>query len=164
MSTITIDMRNLKNTIKRLDRWVKDFSLDSLKKTSDKVATDYRKLIRAGKDGNNNSMLRVRDSTMKMPIRYGGPDKRIRGDVKKNRKPLVATGKAVESIKSTKRGDRYEIGPVSSHGKIVFGVNSRARTTNNGNNVAIRDPLVVSDRQLDIVENELLKSLDKALR
>ena len=47
---------------------------------------------------------------------------------------------------------------------MILAVNSKTRRTRNNTVQPARDALIVSDRQFDIIEKELIKSLVKALK
>lgn len=134
-----------------------------INKASIEIANKYKSNIREGKDGAGNFMWNVTDSTMKQPIRYY-EDAAIRGEVRSSRTPLYARGDAISSIKSKKTSRGHEIGPTTKHGQLIFGVNEKSRTTKQGNYVPARNPLIVSDVQLDIIEKHILDGITKVIK
>jgi hypothetical protein len=163
--SITIETKNVKGILKRVNQWAKDVDGKDLKPIVALITEDYKKQIRAGNDGSGKRMPLIKISTLKMPVRFGDLNSPIREDVNNSVKPLVATGKTVNSIRYTKKGDGYEIGASDKKSDMILAVNSKTRRTRRGNTVQpARDALIVSDRQFDIIEKELLKSLEKALR
>ena len=162
--SITIESRSFNRTWKQVLNWAKNFDGKPLSDIVEKVTKDYKEKFKDGKDGHGQDMLRVRQSTMDMPIRYGGPDSRIRREVNSSRKPLNATGETIRSIKKKKVRDGYEIGASTSHGRDILAINVKPRAIKSGGTVPARDPLVAGEKQLDIIEAELIKSLEKALR
>ena len=160
---ISIDTSQLKSLNKRLSNWVFNGATKAIGKASKKIATKYKSNMREGKDGAGNLMWDVTDATMKAPIRYGS-DPAIRGEVRSSRTPLYARGRTIDSIKSRKTAKGYEVGPTTSHGQKILAVNEKARTTKQGKFVQARNPLIVSDVQMDIIEDAILDDLDKILR
>ena len=163
MSTITIETKSLENVFKKLSAWIFDMENGvDLKKSADKIVLDLRKKIRTGRTGDGSKMHLVSEATMDMPI-SGSRDRRKRRDVNGSREPLVATGESVSSIKAKKHGNEYRIG-ATGRGKKKFSYNEAKRTSRSGRVIPSRDPFVTGEDQLTILESELLKSLDKALR
>jgi len=153
---ITIDIKDLEKVTKSLVNWSKTVSSNDLDKATTKMTESYKTLIRGGMTGEGDLMPLVEESTMNMPIRFGDKNSPIRSSVNGSRKPLVATGEAVNSIKKKAIKDGYEIAPSTDHGELIFGYNALKAPTK-------RDPLVVGEIQLAMIEDALLKSLDKAL-
>jgi len=159
MLQINLDLTDLKRGLAKLLQWADKGYRSDVNNAAITLTKDYKDKIKQGVDGSGVAMKRVKDITMEMPIRRGS-DTAIRKEVNSSRKPLVARGRAVESIrKRSVSRNRIEIAPSTQHGKIVFGYNAstgKARTK--------RDPLIVSDKQMDIIESEILKNLDRVLR
>lgn len=153
---MTIDISGWKSLKNRVSNWVLSGADKDVKKASNVLANKYKTQIKSGKNGDNSSMPNVKDVTMESPIRYGS-DPAIRQSVRSSRTPLYARGRAVNSIKSKKVSEGYEIGPSTSHGDLVFSYNANSAPTK-------RDPLIVSDVQIDIIEDHIFDGLDKALR
>jgi len=141
---------------RNLLRWAKSAFRADVHRASDKVRKNVQGNIRQGKDGAGNSMVNIKPQTLDMPIRFA-TDKTKRREVRSSRKPLVARGNAVNSIKMKKGKDRDIIEPSTKHGRTVFRYNALSAPTK-------RDALVVGDNHEKIIEDEILKGLDKALR
>lgn len=123
-----------------------------LERGSRLLASDYTKRIKRGSGASGESLKPVEESTMNQPIRRGGPDRRIRRTVNPAKNiPIVATGETAESIKSKKIGDEFHISSNTSKGDMILEVNRKLG----------RDPVQVSGNQMDIIEKEILKELDK---
>ena len=163
MPTITIDSSGWKRLSNKLRDYFHSGIHPILENASLKISNKYKAQIRAGKTGADNFMMDVSEATMKSPIRAGS-DKAIRGEVRSSRSPLYARGRAIESIKSIKTAKGFEIGPTTSHGQMIFGVNEKARVTKKGNRIPARNPFVVSDVQLDIIEKSVLESIDRIIK
>jgi hypothetical protein len=81
---------------------------------------------------------------------------------------MKATGKTAASIKSSKTGaDEWEIGSDTAQGNAILA--SNAKTTHGGLpfagdvSKAVRDPIQVTDKQMDILEKTLVDGLERAL-
>jgi len=147
-----------------LKRWArKDIDKDVEIAVKD-VAINYKKQIKAGNDGANRPMARVLPVTMDLPVRIktdATPRREVNGSVK----PLVARGRMVNSIRSKKTGKNFEIGASTPHGNIVLSANANPAARGIQTRAPIkRNPLVVSNVQVRMIEKEILKGLDKALR
>jgi len=163
MSTITIETKSLENVFKKLSAWIFDMENGvDLKKSADKIVLDLRKKIRTGRTGDGSKMPLVSEATMDMPI-SGSRDRRKRRDVNGSRNPLVATGESVSSIKAKKHGSGYRIG-ATGRGEKKFSYNQAPRRGKGDKEIPARDPFVTGEDQLTILESDILKSLDKALR
>lgn len=156
MERILFNDKELRDFTKRMNDWAANGVNEDVQKSADKIATDYRTKIKSGKTGDNSQMANVKQVTMESPIRHGS-DPAIRGEVRSSRTPLYARGRAVNSIKAKRTSKGADIGPTTVHGQTVFGYNAFSAKTK-------RDPLIVSDAQLDIIEKEILKSLDKVIK
>ena len=107
--------------------------------------------------GSGEPLRQVKRSTMTSPIRYGGPDKRIRGSVNPSTNPLKATGKAINSITSKKiNKNTQEVAPNTPHGKMIFEYNAHKAKTK-------RDPIIISDKQVKLIEDSVVDALTKEL-
>jgi len=164
--SITIESRSFNRTMRQLKNWSRDIMGKGFEVIAEKVTKDYKKRFIAGQDGDGRKMPEVKKSTMDMPISISGKyeDARIRREVNSSRKPLNATGASIDSIKKYKKSDGYEIGPSTQRGEDIFKINRNKRTSKKGSVIPARDMLVIGDKQLDIIEAELIKSLEKALR
>ncbi len=99
-------------------------------------------------------MKPVEESTMNMPIRRGGPDRRIRKTVNPNKsRPIQATGKTIRSIKTKRKGNTYEISSRTGKGDMILEVNRKLG----------RDPLQITEAQIRILEDDLVRSFEKII-
>ena len=101
--SITIETNNVKHMLKRVWNWAKEVDGKDLKPIVDLITKDYKSQIRKGNDGSGKRMPLVKMSTMKMPVRFGDTNSPIREDVNNSVKPLVATGKTVNSIRYVRK-------------------------------------------------------------
>lgn len=157
MALAQINSSSLRKLLRGLVYFYEKGHEKSISKAAGEALIDYKDKIKSGKDGANVPMQSVKDSTMDMPIRYS-TDKRIRKTVRSSKKPLVASGKAVGSLRKSRDSNGYKIEPSTEHGKRVFAYNS-----SQGASGVDRDPLIASDVQLDMLEKSLLKGIDKVL-
>ena len=138
-----------------------------MKKTSTKLAKRYRDMIKAGNEPDKRSSP-LQDSTMISPIRVGDKGSPIRGEVNPSRTPLVATGKFVNSIKSKSKNNLrsivFEIGSDSVHGNNVLYSNFKGKANWKHGGGKIRDPLRVTDREVEFIADEIVKDLDRTLK
>ncbi len=164
MAELTINLTSLKSFYRSLKQWAKDDFEEDVDKASLKLVDKYKQQIKAGKTGAEGIMRAVKPVTLDMPIRIDS-DSAIRREVNPSVKPLVARGRAVNSIKRRRAGDKFLIEPSTLHGKRVFVDNAfpSVRGIQRTQKV-VRDPLIVSDIQVDIIEKEILKGIDKAIR
>lgn len=130
------------------------------------MATDYRHRIKSGLDASGGRLAPLKKSTLEAPIRVGD-NSQIRQGL--GNTPLVATGETVDSIRGKKVGfDTWEISSNSVHGNRVL--RSNAKQTHSGlpftgdTPKPVRDPLTVSDKQLDMAVDQILQDLERILR
>ena len=153
MLKISIKNDSVSRLLRRLQRWADRGSRTTMKKASKDLAAWYRKNMRAGREPKR-AMAAVKESTMNMPIRMGGPDKRIRSSVNSNKnRPINATGKTINSIKVKGRRNTYEISSDTAKGDMILDVNYKLG----------RDPLKVTTETLDQIENAIVKDLEKII-
>ena len=165
MLKVTINSGSLKRYLSKLKATIRKTLIRAAERSSKVLAKDYKSKIKRGLGASNEPLVKVRDSTMRQPIRRGGPDKRIRGNVNASRNPLIATGKTVNSIQAKKGKDQfsYEISSNSSKGDMILTVNAKGKA-DKVTYAGIRDPLKVTNQQVDIVEKEILKELDRLFK
>ena len=149
----------------RLLRFIKSKLFSATQKGAEKgsklVASDYTSKMSRGVTGRNKPIKPVRESTMNQPIRRGGPDRRIRRSVNPSAGVAVyATGETARSIRSKRNGKWiWEVSSATAKGDMILGVNAKELPSRNIKNV--RNPLQVGKDQLDILEKEILKEIDK---
>lgn len=101
----------------------------------------------------------VTNITINSPVRWGGPDKRIRGSVNANQGlPIQATGATINSITHKRSGDEWQIASSTSKGDMILEVNSKGRA-GKVKFAGVRDPLVVTGREEKIIIDTLLDDL-----
>lgn len=121
--------------------------------------------ISNGEDSDGASLAPLAQSTLQAPIRLVD-DSSIRstwGDT-----PLHATGKLKEDIVSEKINDNeWEIGAYSGYGEKIL--SSNAKRSHSGipfggdTPKPVRDVLTVSEKHLDIIENNLVNDITRLL-
>lgn len=136
-----------------------------LSNASSKVAEQAREAIKAGQDTQGRAMAPLKKATLEGPVR------RENGDTPRafyGATPMSATGKTANSIVSKKAGDNaWEISSNTDLGDAIL--YSNAKQTHSGRPFGgdtpkvSRDPLQVSDKQMALIENALLKGIDGAL-
>ena len=153
--------------MKVLNKWAERGIFRGMKKTSTKLAKRYRDMIKAGNEPDKRSSP-LQDSTMISPIRVGDKGSPIRGEVNPSRTPLVATGQTVNSIKSkTKNNLRsivFEIGSDDARANRILGANARGKANWKHSGSVKRDPLRVTDREVEFIADEIVKDLDRTLK
>ena len=163
---ISINHKALTKLMKDLKKWSKSKVLDDIGRSAKTVTTKYKSQIRAGLKGDNTPMVNIKNETLDMPIRWG-TDPVKRGHVRSSRKPLHARGNLINSIKSRRVKNSFVIEPNTIHGKRVLETNAFTPQVKFGKKTSprpIRDPLIVSDVQVKIIEDEIIKGLEKAIR
>jgi len=150
-----------------LPRKVENAVIGAVKIGSKKVTLGYRENMSRGLDARGVPMKTVNESTMNMPVRISS-DKRIRRTVNPSSKGLVATGETAKSITSKRVGkNEYYIYSKSVRGNNILTSGANPGLANRGivkGRRVKRDPLTVTDKQIDVFENEILAQLDKVLK
>jgi len=132
--------------------WINFGSEVVVDKGSKVLTRNYINLMLRGLNSDGTKMKPVKESTMNQPIRYGGPDKRIRRNVNSDKsKPIQATGKTIKTLKSTRNGKTWTIAPSTQKATLIFEKNQKLG----------RDPLTVSDKQVQQMENIIIDDLVK---
>lgn len=129
------------------------------------LAGKYRQQIFQGKNADGSNMAPLTKATIEGPIRREG-NNAIRS--RYGNSPLDATGETINSIQSVKTGfDSWEIAPQTDKGRKI--INSNAKTHHGGFRFygdtpkPVRDPLTISDPQLDYMEDQIFKDLERVL-
>lgn len=155
----------LKALFEGLGKWVGSDSRNDVNRGAEGIAKDLRTKIANGQGADGSPLAPLKKSTLEGPVRRDGdPQKRsASGSI-----PLKASGKTADSIRSQKTGfDEWEISSATDRGDMIL--SSNASQTHSGKPFAgdtpkpIRDPLQVTDKQMDLLEDELLKGIDRAL-
>lgn len=165
MSVEIRGLEGVKQLFVSLGRWANTGSRGNVGDGAVVIAKQLREAIARGQGSDGSPLAPLTKATLEGPVRRDG-DTQIRGDV--GAIPLSASGKTANSIKSKKVGlDEWEISADSDRGDMIL--YSNAKQVHNGSPFggdtpkANRDPLQVSDKQMDLMEDELLKGIDKAL-
>lgn len=129
------------------------------------MALDYRGKIKRGLDASGKPLVALKKATLEGPIRRdGNPTPRtFYGNT-----PMSATGETADSIVSKRATpETWEVYSASEHGNMVLA--SNMKTTHSGSPFAgdtpkaIRDPLTITNDQEQIIEDEILKDLDRVI-
>ena len=152
---IKMDRRQFLRFKRRLKGWLFFGIEKDVDKGSKALARNYQKQITRGLDANGSPMKPVKESTMNSPIRWGGPDKRIRRTVNPARnRPIQATGASIKSIHSKQKSKReWEITHGAGKALKAFSLNRKLG----------RDPLQVTDKQIKIIEDAILDGFERTL-
>lgn len=157
---MTIKLGGIPQLIWKLKSRIRRVALRGLENGSKKLAPDYSRRIRMGIGASGRALRPVKNSTMDMPIRMGGPDRRIRRSVNNSKIPIVATGKTANSISAKKKTqEEWEVSANNSKSDMILAVNAKVSPSDNIK--LARDPLQVAKPQLDLVEKEILKEIDR---
>ena len=149
----------------KIDGWVDTGMRLGLDQAVKGLASKYQMQLYDGKNADGSDMAPLREATLKGPVRREG-NKTVRESL--GNTPLFATGKTAESIQGKRiDNDTWEIAPNNAHGIAVL--ESNAKTSHGGfpfygdTKKPVRDPLTVDDPQLDYLEEDLVKSLERML-
>lgn len=157
--------------MQRLATWISNGSRQTVDNTVKTMAQNYKNQIRAGLEADGSQMAPLKPATLRSPIRRGLSQAESISTIRSNlgKTPLNATGETANSITAKKVApDTWEISPNSKHGQKIL--NSNAKTSHHGfpfmgdTPKAVRDPLQVSDKQMDLLEDRIVADLEKILR
>lgn len=163
-----VDIRGkeaLAQLLTNLTEWTGNGARVNVGQGADDMANDYQAKIRNGQGADGSPLAPLKKSTLDGPIRREGDTepRRTHGDV-----PLNATGFTAHSITSKKvANDEWEISSNTDRGDMIL--YSNAKQTHSGlpfggdTPKVSRDPLQVTDKQMDILEKHLLDGIDQAL-
>jgi len=150
-----------------LRNWANKGMGQSMVKTSNKLAKRYRRMIRSGIEPDKRSEPLDPD-TMSIPIRVGDKGSPIRSSVNQSATPLVATGRTVNSIKSKKTSGfgsvKFTIGSDDRRANNILTANAFGEANWNHGGGKRRDPLRVTNKEIDFIEEEIVKELDKVIK
>ncbi len=130
------------------------------------LAKGYQRAIEAGLDAEGSPMTPLKKATLEGPIRRQN-NSRKRGDL--GSKPLSATGATAKSIGVKKVSSyEWEISSNTGHGDKILASNatkSHAGDPPFAGDVkkAVRDPLQVTDKQEEVIEDAIVRVLDRML-
>lgn len=151
-----IKMGGLPRLIRKVKNQVTRAVYKGAAEGSELVEKDLQKRLRTGQNASGSPAKRVKETTMNQPIRRGGPDKRIRKTV--NPSPgisIYATGETARSIQSRREANNeWEVSSITAKGNMILEVNAKMG----------RDPIQAAKPQIDIVEKEILKEIDRLFK
>jgi hypothetical protein len=155
----------LASLLESLKTWTDSGSRSNVGQGADDMANDFQDKIRRGQSADGSPMAPLRKATLDGPVRreINTESRRNYGDV-----PLNATGKTAHSITSKKKGvDTWEISPNTERANMILASNAKEGHSGapfaGDTPKAVRDPLQVTDKQLDILEKHLLDGIGRAL-
>jgi hypothetical protein len=154
----------IRTILNGIETWANSGSKDSVNKAASKLAVGYANNIRGGYEADGSDMAALKPSTLEGPIRRGSdPTPRNHyGAV-----PLNASGALANSIKATRTSPiEWEIAG-NDRGDMILRSNSKKAHSGypfaGDTPKAIRDPLQVSEKQMDIIEDVLVQDLERVL-
>ena len=160
MLKVSMKLGGLPKLLRRVKGSLFKASYKGLETSAKKLAPEYRRRIQMGVGASGRPLKPIRNSTLDMPIRMGGPDTRIRRTVNNSKSPINATGKTASSITPKRLNiDAWEISSSTPKGDMILAVNAKVSPSSNIKQV--RDPLQVAKPQVDTVEKEILKEIDR---
>lgn len=144
-----------------LTRWVHLDSPNDVDKAVEEKAKQIKDNLSQGRDAEGEPLRTLSADTLNGPVRRTSDTK-----VRKNYgvTPMYASGKTAESIGVTKLGSRtWIIGAKNAYGNMILSgnVNPRGNDPPFKGNVRkpSRDVLVVGDKALNLIEEELVKGI-----
>lgn len=151
--------------ISRLGEWAGAGVLDVLDSTVKEVASDYRDKISKGQGASGESLAPLRQSTLNREVRRESSQtiRSALGSV-----PMSATGATAQSIQATRVSlEEWEISSGTDLGDAILSSNAAKSHTGTpfygDTNKVVRDPLQVSDVQVDLIEKRLNEDLERLL-
>lgn len=155
--------------IKRIIANVQDFAnrgyVDVVQRGAEKVAEAVKDDMRNGMEHGSEPMAPLALSTLEGPIRRDGDSgqRKTYGYV-----PLYASGNLVNDIAAIKiNNNEFEVTAKSELGRIKLASNSK--TSHSGAPFAgdtpkpVRDPLQATDKRMDIIFDELVSGIERAI-
>lgn len=155
----------VEEAVKKIKDWADSGYQITLTNAVDGLASRVRDDIRHGMETDTTPMAPLKESTLKGPVRRdGNPTPReFYGDT-----PLNATGALANDIVGQKiNKNEYEVGAYSDEGNMKL--SSNAKTNHSGSPFAgdtpkpTRDPLQVTEKRLDYIEEAIVADIEKAL-
>jgi hypothetical protein len=159
-------MQGLRELLRKLEGFVFDGSREAAGVGARSLAKGYQKAIGAGLEADGSPMTPLKKATLNGPISRKN-DSRKRSDLGST--PLHATGATAKSISVKKvSSSEWEVSSNTSHGDMVLANN--ATRSHSGDppfagdvKKAQRDPLQVTDKQMDTIEDEIVRVFDRML-
>jgi hypothetical protein len=158
-------METVLNLFSRLIDFQKTGIVVAVDRGAKDLTKGYQKAIEAGLGADGSPLAPLKKSTLEGPIRVQD-NSRKRSDL--GGKPLSATGATARSIGLKKVGmDTWEISSNTAKGDAILSSNAKgggkdAPFAGDVRKVK-RDPLQVSDKQIDVLEDAIVKVLDRML-
>lgn len=158
-------MSELRDFFRKLEGFMFDGSREAAGVGAKDIAKGLQKAVGEGKGADGASLTPLKKSTLEGPIRRQD-NSRKRSDL--GSKPLSASGATAKSITSKKvNSSEWEVSSNTSRGDMILSSNAKG----GGNDPpfagdvrkAKRDPLQVSDKQVDTIEDAIVKVLDRML-
>ncbi len=158
-------MESLVRLFDALAGWVNSGSRGMMDKTVKDLASKYRSQISQGLNADGSPMASLRPATLKGPVRRES-NPTIRETL--GNTPLNATGRTSASIQGVKTGsDEWQIASQTDEGRKIL--SSNAASSHGGfpfygdTQKVVRDPLVLEEKQLDFIEDQIVKDLERIL-
>ena len=165
MSAEVRGQQDIERLFSSLGEWVNDGSRHDVDKGVQEIAKDIREKISRGQDADGSPLQPLSKATLDGPVRRDD-NPTLRSHY--GQTPLYGSGKTAQSITGKKSGiDSWEVSSDSDLGDAILA--SNAKTIHHGNPFGgdtpkpIRDPLRVTEKQMDVMEDSLLEGIDKAL-
>ncbi len=156
-------LEEVKALLLRLVGWSWDGSRKNVDKAAKDIASLVKENMKEGRDSDGVSFAPLAKATIEGPVRREGNSQKRSGSI-----PLVASGRTADSIGVKKPdSETWEITSTTSDGQKILA--SNAKESHNGfpfigdTPKPIRDPLVVSEKHLDLLENEIIKGIEEVL-
>lgn len=155
----------IKTIFDGIETWANNGSKDSVNRASIKMADEYGNNIRVGENADGSDMAALKKSTLEGPVRRGSDPtpRNFYGAI-----PMNASSELSRSIRSNRKSPiEWEIAANTERSDMIL--SSNAKRNHSGypfagdTPKAIRDPLQVSDKQMDIMEDALVEDLEKVL-
>lgn len=160
-------LKEVEALLQQIQTWADSGSKKDALEGASNLVKDYKGKIRKGQGADGSPLPKLSDTTLGGPIRRE-TDTRTRRYYGAN--PLSATGALEESIAIvSKNNNEIEIASNTARGDKILASNatsSHAGDSPFSGDVSkpVRDPLQVTDKQMDIMEKALADGLDRILR
>lgn len=164
-------MNELVLLFQRLASWINNGSRQTVDRSVKTLTHSYKTRIRSGLNADGSPMAPLKPSTLRSPIRRGLSQAESISTIRSNlgNTPMSASGNLADSITGKKTGpDLWEISSDSKIGNKIL--SSNAAKSHHGfpfigdTPKAVRDPLQVTDKQIDLVEDQIVQDLERILR
>ncbi len=156
-------MEQVKQSLDRIQIWADSEYRATVNEGATEIAKDIKEAIQNGQDALGNPLAPLTDATLEAPIKINRSKtpRNVYGNT-----PLHATGNLANTIVSERIGpDEWEIGANSKYGDVILSSNARRKSDHAGipffgdTPKYMRDPVQVSSKQLDIIEDKLVADI-----